>query len=237
MLNISYISEIFYDCCNIPIKILNKNYEDIQKHGYNQYIDNIYPINRIKNFIENEMNINKDTSILSIDNDIHYIISDSCNVFFILGPISTNINNSKICYKSFTCFEYIECILLKIIENNLVYDENSKPYNIYVRKAIYYIHNYYNQDISINDLCSKLNINKSYFCNLFKKSTNQTFSNYLNHFRVEKSKKLLLNPSLSLLDIALEVGFTNQNYYTIVFKKLTNQTPSSFRKELASIKK
>ena len=105
-----------------------------------------------------------------------------------------------------------------------------------MRKAIYYIHQNYNKDISIDDLCDKLNINKSYFCNLFKKSTNQTFSNFLNYFRVEKSKKLLSDPSLSLLDVALEVGFTNQNYYTIVFKKITNQTPSAYRKELITIK-
>jgi len=101
---------------------------------------------------------------------------------------------------------------------------------------LYYIHNYYKEDISIDDLCDKLNINKSYFCNLFKKSTHQTFSNFLNHFRIEKSKKLLTDSSLSLLDVALEVGFTNQNYYTIVFKKLTNQTPSAFRKSLITIK-
>lgn len=236
MLNINYISETFYNCCNIPIKTINKDYKEIEKHGYNDYIDNLYPREKIKNFIECEMDINKDILTLSIDNDIHYIILDACNVFFILGPISTNCNNSKICYKPFTCFEYIEYVLFKIIENNLVYDINSRSYNIYVRKAIYYIHNYYHQDISIDDLCSKLNINKSYFCNLFKKSTNQTFSNFLNYFRVEKSKKLLADPSLSLLDIALEVGFTNQNYYTIVFKKITNQTPSSFRKELITIK-
>ena len=156
--------------------------------------------------------------------------------FFILGPISTNFDNKQICYKPFTCFKYIEYVLCKIIENNLVYDINTGYYNIYVRKAIYYIHKYYNEDISIDDLCENLNINKSYFCNLFKKSTNQTFSNFLNQFRVEKSKKLLADPSLSLLDVALEVGFTNQNYYTIVFKKMTNQTPSMYRKELISIK-
>ena len=235
MLNINYITETFYNCCNIPIKAMSKDYTEIKKHGYNDYLDNIYPVDKIQNFIEVEMNSNKDIYTLSIENDIHYIITDSCNVFFILGPISTDINNLNIPYKPLSCFEYMECVLCKIVEDNLVYDVNSRSYNLYVRKAIYYIHNYYNEDICIDDLCDKLNINKSYFCNLFKKSTNQTFSNFLNYFRVEKSKKLLSDQSLSLLDVALEVGFTNQNYYTIVFKKITNQTPSAYRKSLISI--
>lgn len=236
MLNINYISETFFNCCNIPIKALSKDYEEIYKYGYSDFLDELYPQEEIHDFIQNKMDANKDIYTFSIDNDIHYIITDACNVFFILGPISTNINNKSICYKPITCFEYIECVLCKIIENNLVYDVNSRSYNIYVRKAIHYIHNYYNEDISIDDLCEKLNINKSYFCNLFKKSTSQTFSNFLNYFRVEKSKKLLEDPTLSLLDIALEVGFTNQNYYTIVFKKITNQTPSAYRKEIISLK-
>ncbi|UPA29055.1 AraC family transcriptional regulator [Terrisporobacter glycolicus] len=182
------------------------------------------------------MNSNKDIYTVSIDNEIQYIITDACNVLFILGPISTNPSNKLVCYKPATCFEYIECMLCKIIENNLIYDVNSRSYNIYVRKAIHYIHKYYHEDISIDDLCEKLNINKSYFCNLFKKSTSQTFSNFLNYFRVEKSKKLLEDPKLSLLEVALDVGFTNQNYYTIVFKKITKQTPSAYRKAMVSLK-
>lgn len=237
MLNINYISETFFNCCNIPIKAISKEYEEIYKYGYNNYLDELYHQNKIHDFILNNTNSNKDIYTLSVDNDIHYIIIDACNIFFVLGPISTNINNKSTCYKPSTCFEYIEGVLCKIIEDNLIYDVNSRSYNIYVRKAIHYIHKHYNEDISIDDLCKKLNINKSYFCNLFKKSTSQTFSHFLNCFRVEKSKKLLEDPTLSLLEVALEVGFTNQNYYTIVFKKITNQTPSSYRKDIVSLKK
>ena len=78
---------------------MSKDYTEIKKHGYNDYLDNIYPVDKIQNFIEVEMNSNKDIYTLSIENDIHYIITDSCNVFFILGPISTDINNLNIPYK------------------------------------------------------------------------------------------------------------------------------------------
>ena len=56
--------------------------------------------------------------------------------------------------------------------------------------------------------------------------------NYLNNYKVEKSKELLANTDYSLLDIALSVGFNNQSYYSTVFKKLTNQTPIKYRESL-----
>ena len=44
--------------------------------------------------------------------------------------------------------------------------------------------------------------------------------------------ELLENNNLSLLDVALEVGFTNQNYFTMVFKKIKGKTPSQYKKIL-----
>ena len=120
MLNINYISETFYNCCNIPIKAISKEYTEVYKYGYNDSIDELYPKNKINQFILNKMDDNKDTYNICIDNDIHYIIIDACNVIFVIGPISTNINNKLIPYKPATCFEYIECVLCKIIENNLI---------------------------------------------------------------------------------------------------------------------
>ena len=76
-----------------------------------------------------------------------------------------------------------------------------------------------------------MNINKCYFCSIFKKETGSTFINYLNSYKIEKSKELLKNPNLSLLDIALSVGFNNQSYYSTVFKKITSKTPLEFREK------
>ena len=57
----------------------------------------------------------------------------------------------------------------------------------------------------------------------------QTFINYLNNYKIEKSKNLLENTNMTLLDISLEVGFNNQSYYSTIFKKYTNMTPLEYR--------
>jgi len=64
---------------------------------------------------------------------------------------------------------------------------------------------------------------------MFKKETGQTFINYLNNYKIEKSKNLLENTNMTLLDISLEVGFNNQSYYSTIFKKYTNMTPLEYR--------
>ena len=73
---------------------------------------------------------------------------------------------------------------------------------------------------------------KSYFCKLFKSETGYTFTNFLNIFRVEKSKTLLNTTDMSLLDIAIGVGFNSQSYYSSVFKKITNKTPLEYKQQL-----
>ena len=102
----------------------------------------------------------------------------------------------------------------------------------YVKKAVEYCIKNFDSHISIDLICDELNINKSYFCKIFKSETGYTFTNYLNIFRVEKSKNLLKNPNMSLLDVAVSVGFNSQNYYSSVFKKITNKTPLEYKQEI-----
>ena len=64
---------------------------------------------------------------------------------------------------------------------------------------------------------------------MFNKETGQTFINYLNNYKIERSKDLLKNTNMTLLDISLEVGFNNQSYYSTIFKKYTNMTPQEYR--------
>jgi AraC-like DNA-binding protein len=60
----------------------------------------------------------------------------------------------------------------------------------------------------------------------------QTFSDFVNSYRVEAAKRKLLDPAfrhLSVLGIAEEVGFNSKSSFNSVFKKHTNMTPSRFR--------
>ena len=219
----------FYQCCNIPVKAVSYEFEEIYKIGYDEYFDSIYPIIDIYNLIDKCKN--HIDYILDIHNNIYYkILSiDNYKGFFVLGPISTNKANAPIPYRTLECLNYCSSFISNIAKDKFNQTMNNKSFNLHIKKSIEYVHDNYDQNISIDDVCEYLNINKSYFCSIFKATTGYTFCHFLNHFRIEKSKKLLLNMDLSILDVAIAVGFNNQNYYSTVFKKFTGQTPFSYR--------
>ncbi|MBC5995556.1 AraC family transcriptional regulator [Romboutsia ilealis] len=231
----------FYDCCSVPIKLINYEFEDLCKIGYTDFFDRIYPLEDIKINIKNCKDELINTHI-QLKNDINYKVIDICKYnkkigYFIIGPFRTNhitnLINKDITYKPLTCSNYLCNLILNIYEDKLKnQDAPNTIMSPYIRKAIGYIHHHYQDEISIDSICEKLDINKCYFCSLFKKYTGHTFSYFLNNFRVEKSKELLAKTDLSLLEVAFSVGFNNQTYYSIIFKKFTNQTPSQYRSSM-----
>ncbi|WIV13403.1 AraC family transcriptional regulator [Proteiniborus sp. MB09-C3] len=108
-------------------------------------------------------------------------------------------------------------------------DMNKKIYSFHVKRAMDYTKNNYKTSLNLSNISKYLGLNKCYFCNLFKKETGKTYSQFLNEIRIEKSKDLLANTNLSILEIALSVGYNNQNYYNMSFKKITGLTPLKYR--------
>lgn len=94
-------------------------------------------------------------------------------------------------------------------------------------RAMHYIRSHYS-DISLRDVADHVGLNSTYFSNLFKRSTGQSYSQYLNKVRIEESKRLLLADN-SLSEIAQKVGFSDQSYFTNVFKKVEGISPHRWK--------
>lgn len=95
----------------------------------------------------------------------------------------------------------------------------------YIRK------NYMDPDLSLNSICSYLNISTSYFSTIFKEMTGETFIESLTRIRMEKAKELLENTTLKNYEIAEKVGFSDPHYFGISFKKMTGKTPTEYARE------
>lgn len=99
-----------------------------------------------------------------------------------------------------------------------------------IRKALEYVDQHYAEKISLDSIASHVFINRSYFCQLFKKEVGLTFGDYLEHVRIENAKRLLTSTSLTILMVAEQSGFSNQAYFTKVFKKCTDMNPLRYRR-------
>jgi AraC-like DNA-binding protein len=90
-------------------------------------------------------------------------------------------------------------------------------------------------DLSLQKLAQGLSISPHHLSQIINERLGQTFSDFINSYRVEEAKRRLLDPAfkhLSLLGIAIDVGFNSKSSFNSVFKKHTNMTPSEFRNGL-----
>ncbi|HKK96418.1 MAG TPA: AraC family transcriptional regulator [Anaerovoracaceae bacterium] len=118
-------------------------------------------------------------------------------------------------------------LIIKISKNLLtsVYDGNSKI----VSNAIKYVNSNYAKRITLKDIEDNMHVNSSYFSSLFKNEMGVTFISYINQVKIDYACNLLKDSNLSIIDIALEIGFDDQSYFTKVFKKQCSMTPKEYR--------
>jgi AraC family transcriptional regulator len=101
-----------------------------------------------------------------------------------------------------------------------------------LQQVIEYINERLNEDLSIAEIASELQISRYYFSRLFKQSVGVSPYQYVMEQRIEAAKQLLRKTVLSIAAIAQQTGFSNQNQLTIQFRKSTGTTPSNYRKQL-----
>lgn len=101
-----------------------------------------------------------------------------------------------------------------------------------VEAAMAYIEEHLTQEVSLEEVAEVLGLNASYFSQLFKQTTGETFVHYRISRRMEKAKKLLGIPSYRIIDISYEVGYADHPHFTKTFKKFVGMSPSEYRSHL-----
>lgn len=69
----------------------------------------------------------------------------------------------------------------------------------------------------------------SYFSHLFTKTFNMPFKTYITKLRINYAKFLLNSSNFSIVDIALDCGFSTQSHFTQAFKAIVGMTPLKYR--------
>ncbi|MFA6309650.1 MAG: PocR ligand-binding domain-containing protein [Clostridia bacterium] len=98
-----------------------------------------------------------------------------------------------------------------------------------IYKAIDYIRRNYMKKITLDEVAAFVFLSPSYFSKVFKDEMRTTFNNYLNHIRIEMSKKLLLDEKIALTEVSNLVGYEAQSYFSKVFKKVSGVSPGKYR--------
>lgn len=102
-----------------------------------------------------------------------------------------------------------------------------------VKAVLDHISQHYREPLTAKELSELSNYSEYYFMKLFKQYTGKTVAAYLNDFRLEKAKALLLHTDVSVTEIALEVGFNNTSYFIKKFQQANLLSPHKYRKNMS----
>jgi len=87
-------------------------------------------------------------------------------------------------------------------------------------------------DLSLQALANESGYSRVHFVRLFRAATGYSPHNYLLNLKLERARELLRNPSISLIDIALDCGFSSHSHMSRLFHKIVGVTPSAYRRSI-----
>lgn len=118
--------------------------------------------------------------------------------------------------------------IILIIESETEISERT-----FAEKLINYIHDNYNQDLSLVDLAERFNYSAGYIGKLFKKSVKENFKDYLNKYRVKKAKEIIKkNKNIKIKDVSKMVGCNHINTFLRMFKKYEGISPGQYSEDI-----
>lgn len=103
--------------------------------------------------------------------------------------------------------------------------------SVLIHTAMKYLAEHFQEDISRDDVAAVANLSASHFSRLLNKELGKSFRDILNQLRVDRAAELLARTDKDLLQIALEVGFSDQSYFTKVFRRHFHLTPRDYRRQ------
>lgn len=250
----------FHDCLEINFVISGSGINVIDDISYTMNKGDLFIINNLSHHMSlsnsslkmNIITFNPDLIFINDTRDLEYlkvfykklssknnkiVLSESnlTTIFDLFSKMEREYKEKKIGYKLFIRAQLMELLAIIYRENKANMDSVSisKEQSSYerIRESIEYINHNYFKSLTLEEIASKSNMSKNYFCKVFKEVMQMTTIQYIDLIRINKATLLLRVSIKSILDIAYDCGYNNLTSFNAAFKKVCNETPSSYRKK------
>ncbi len=114
------------------------------------------------------------------------------------------------------------------VHKNVLSLRRDIPYGL--SKALEFIKDNYNKKITLEEIAAVANLSKYHFDRLFKQYLGTTVYAYIKELRFDNARWLLESTRKKLIDIAMEVGYSDIQALNKIFKAWLGVTPSEYRK-------
>lgn len=100
-----------------------------------------------------------------------------------------------------------------------------------------YVKDHFQENIALEEVASLVSMTVPSFCRYFKKTSNKTFTKFVNDYRLVHASKLLAEKQINIAEISHESGFNNLGHFNKSFKDFTGKSASQYRQELRLVMK
>jgi len=101
-----------------------------------------------------------------------------------------------------------------------------------LKRVTNYMAEHVDQAISLDELAALAGLSRFHFCTAFRLAAGQTPHSWLTAIRMQQACRLLADQKLSIIHVALAVGYQTPSAFAATFRRATGVTPSEFRKAL-----
>ena len=102
-----------------------------------------------------------------------------------------------------------------------------------LRKVFAYIKLHSKENITLEELCTICNFSRQHLIRVFRTEFGMTPKSYISNYRINCAKELFFRePTLSVKEVAYEMGFEDQHYFSRLFTRVTGQSPSAYKEHL-----
>ncbi|OOM13901.1 AraC family transcriptional regulator [Clostridium saccharobutylicum] len=178
--------------------------------------------NQVANYIQN-ISINRANPIFSfnIGDEIYKLAEE-----IIIDYQGCPINNLKVTTNLYNLLDNFSKSYPCLNKNNLRINNQD-----ILESAIFIINNnYYDTQLSINNIAAQLHINRSHLYKLFKAGLNESPQQYLIRYRIDRAKDLIENEDFPFNVIATSVGYKDPLSFSREFKHTLGISPSEYRR-------
>lgn len=95
-----------------------------------------------------------------------------------------------------------------------------------------YVEKHYQGSISLQEMADHTGFSIYYFTKFFKRNTGMTFVTFLNDYRLNKAKWMLLNEAFPVTEVAELAGFSSVKTFHHAFKRAMGVAPLKYRKAI-----
>ncbi|WP_170140671.1 helix-turn-helix domain-containing protein [Oceanobacillus arenosus] len=208
-----------------------------------------YPIEKERELISYAVQGNKEKMLQTLDELLHHnmnrqltvnnqeqftqaIVSTIHRIVFMINEDVHKIFKDNILLTLLMCEtpEQLATYMRDYFMQLLEYINQSKEEQDFAKKdeLLEFVHQHYQEEISLQDLAGYLNLSTSYVSTLFKKITGENFKEYLNMYRIQVAKNLLKDKKYKISEVAESVGYTNINSFIRIFKKYEGTSPGKY---------